>query len=77
MTASKPRLTDLDQAVVAALPASGERGRRLGAITENVATRTGGPSCNPHPQLEREVWLILRGLEHLGRAHNRNGWWTR
>lgn len=77
MTVRTPRLTRLDQAVADALPAAGARGRRLAAITADVAERLSGPGANPHPRLERDVRLILRGLEHLGRANSRNGWWTR
>lgn len=76
MTELGPRLTKLDQHVIDALPAAGCRGRRAAAIATDVAAASAGAGANAGPRLEGEVLGILRGLEHLGRAHNDHGWWT-
>lgn len=63
MTAAlQPRLTSLDERVLRQVR---DRPRRV----TQIAFAMDRPAD--------EVRLILRGLEHLGRVEQRNGWWRR
>lgn len=63
-----PTLTNLDRRVLGALPEGG-RGWRLARIHGIAAKRS--------PVSLTDVRLVLRGLEALGLAENRCGWWRR
>jgi hypothetical protein len=67
-----PSLTPLDERVLGALDHC--PGKRLRAVTAYVNRRVsyGGTRVS-----DADVRLILRGLEHLGRASGRGGWWRR
>jgi hypothetical protein len=78
----EPRLTRLDERVLAALPR--DRGMRARTVANAVHGRewhwgrwglesTSGAAMRRSDMAE--VTRILRGLEHLGRAECRNGWW--
>lgn len=71
--ALEPRLTSLDARVLGLLPdAPGEREQDLYARLRRHSLRYGGEHVS-----ERDLRLILRGFEHLGKAENRGGWWRR
>jgi hypothetical protein len=77
VTALEPRLTSLDERVLAQLPAE-RPGLRVGAIARALVPRPSwGRDPGVTPELARDVRLILRGFEHLGRARQRSGWWTK
>lgn len=61
-----PRLTALDERVLAEVPA--DRSVRLSAVHEAMGRRLA---------TEQEVREILRGLEALGLVSSRWGWWRR
>jgi hypothetical protein len=66
-----PALTRIDQRVLAVLD---DHGREVRAIVRElypVTTRSAGAT----PEQRREVVEILRGLECVGRAHERDGLW--
>lgn len=65
-----PTLTPLDERVVALLPSRDDPGVRARAIRQQIRRRIGGQMVT-----DAEVRAILRGLEHLGRATGRGGWW--
>jgi hypothetical protein len=74
VTSLEPRLTSLDERVLEQLPAS-PPGVRASAIARTLGPKrawSGVPIVDTG-----QVRLILRGFEHLGRARQRNGWWTR
>ena len=64
MTVLEPRLTRLDERVLGLVPS-----RPPGARARRIAAR-----LREYP---RDVRLVLRGFEHLGRVENRHGWWRR
>ncbi len=64
-SALTPRLTSLDQCVLAAIPEHGAV--RTRTITEQL---NGSASS-------QEILGILRGFEHFGQVSCRNGWWRR
>ena len=60
--ALEPRLTKLDERVLAMLPS-----QPPGVRASRIAKRLREPAS--------EVRLILRGFEHLGKVQQRGGWW--
>ena len=80
MTVLEPRLTSLDERVLAAVPYV--RGHRLEEIARTVHRSTGrgewtGRGFLPSASQVAELRWVLRGLEHLGRVECRGGWWRR
>jgi len=76
-SALMPSLTPLDERVARVLT---ERGQRLQTVAEAVHRRTGHGVWGhgrylPSDAQVAEVRGILRGLEHLGKATGRGGWW--
>lgn len=68
----EPTPTPLDARVLAALPRD-----RPGLRAHDVAKRLEPKYGPPPPTLDRDVRLILRGLEHLGHTTGTGGWWRR
>jgi hypothetical protein len=66
-------LTSLDVRVLDQL--SPERGRRLHVIAWWALRHGQYPGWKPSQAELHDVRLVLRGLEHLGRASCRGGWW--
>lgn len=79
-SALEPRLTALDERVLAALPRAGTRGVRCVRIVDHVHPQSryeGWAGIRAREMDMREIRGILRGLEHLGKATGRGGWWKR
>lgn len=80
-TALEPRLTSLDERVLNALPRAGTSGVRCAVIVDRVYPRAnrydGWMGVRVRESDMREIRGILRGLEHLGKATGRGGWWKR
>ncbi len=70
-----PRLTPLDERVLAALPSAGETGLRARTVTARVNAKRGRVSAPTEAELRESE--ILRGLECVGRARQDAGWWRR
>lgn len=71
--ARTPTLTALDERVLGEL-APDRRGVRASAIARELNRRR--PAWSPYTAQD-EVRGVLRGLEHLGLARQRGGWWRR
>lgn len=65
-----PKLRPLDEKILAVL---GDRGMRAEAVAAAVL----GMRQRPSPEDVRTVREVLRGLECVGRAEQRGGWWRR
>lgn len=69
----RPELTPLDRRVLSLLyPLSAKR-----CVNVYDGLRRGLQSQTHRTVTERDVYLILRGLEHWGFANNNRGWWRR
>lgn len=66
-------LTRLDERVLAEL--GHERGRRLYMVTWWSLRQSRPRGWKPSPDEMADVRAVLRGLEHLGKATGRGGWW--
>jgi hypothetical protein len=69
-----PRLTALDERVLAQLPQDGAR--RARDIARDVYRR-GSLRCATTQAEMDELVGILRGLEHIGLVAQAGGWWRR
>jgi hypothetical protein len=74
VTALVPRLTRLDERVLAALPSEPSEPSVRVAAVHHRAVRDGVGAIR-HDVTVADVRGILPGLEHLGLASGRGGWW--
>lgn len=63
-----PQLTPLDRRIL------GELDDRTGQRPRRIASRASTPKTPVSPSQVRE---ILRGLEQIGVAHTKGGWWRK
>lgn len=68
-------LTALDERVIGQLGRVGKRARRIAWLVHAPARGYGRAGFEPTAAQVEEVGRVLRGLEHLGRAVGRGGWW--
>lgn len=68
--AQAPPLTDFDRRVLRSVPE--DVGIRTHESVKRVTRKD-----EPGAREGREIYLVLRGLEHLGLIEQRGGWWRR